>query len=76
LYIDLTVPDKFLNLDFWDIVIKSKSSKGTIIFNASVKDLRHEIIKTLTDYIKTKIFKVETHEKVNNTNTVIIASGL
>ena len=76
LYIDLTVPDKFLNLEFWDHVIASKSSKGTLIFNASVKDSKSETIKTLTDYIKTKIFKVDVYENVNNTNTLIIASGL
>jgi spermidine synthase len=76
LYIDLNVPDKFLNLEFWDHVINSKSSKGTIIFNASVKDSKNETIKTLTEYIKTKIFKVDIHENVNNTNTIIIASGL
>lgn len=76
LYIDLSVPDKFLDLEFWDYVITSKSSKGTIIFNASVKDSKSETIKTLTDYIKTKIFKVDILENVNNTNTLIIASGL
>jgi spermidine synthase len=76
LYIDLTVPDKFLHLEFWDNVIKSKSSKGTIMFNASVKDSKSETIKTLTDYIKTKIFEVDIHENVNNTNTLIIARGL
>ena len=76
LYIDLTVPDKFLNLEFWDHVIGSKSSKGTLIFNASVKNSKSETIKTLTDYIKTKIFKVDVYENVNNTNTLIIASGL
>jgi spermidine synthase len=76
LYIDLTVPDKFLHLEFWDNVIKSKSSKGTIIFNASVKDSKSKTIKTLTDYIKTKIFEVDIHENVNNTNTLIIARGL
>lgn len=76
LYIDLTVPDKFLDINFWDHVIKSKSSKGTILFNASVKDSKGKIIKTLTDYIKTKIFSVTIYENVNNTNTLIIASGL
>jgi spermidine synthase len=76
LYIDLTVPDKFLNLEFWNHVIASKSSKGTIIFNASVKDSKIKTIKTLSNYIKTKIFKVDIYENVTNTNTLIIASGL
>ena len=76
LYIDLNVPDKFLNIEFWDHIIKSKSSKGTVIFNASIKDSKNETIKRLTDYIQTKLFKVNIYENVNHTNTLIIASGL
>jgi spermidine synthase len=76
LYIDLNVPDKFLNIEFWDHIIKSKSSKGTVIFNASIKDSKNETIKGLTDYIQTKLFKVNIYENVNHTNTLIIASGL
>ena len=76
LFIDLTVPDRFLNLEFWDNVIKSKSLGGTIIFNASVKDSTSLAITAVSDYIKTKVFKVDIYENVNNTNTIIIASGL
>jgi spermidine synthase len=76
LYIDLNVPDKFLNLEFWDHVMASRSKKGTIIFNASVKDSKNESINALTAYFKTKIFKVDLYENVNNTNTLIVASGL
>ena len=76
LFIDLMVPDKFLSAEFWDNVMGSKSSKGVILFNASVVDSKSDAIKTLSDYIKTKIFRVVVHENVNNTNTIIIASGL
>lgn len=76
LYIDLNVPDKFLNLEFWDHVLASRSKKGAIIFNASVKDSKSGSINALTEYFKTKIFKVDLYENVNNTNTLIIASGL
>lgn len=76
LYIDLTVPDKFLSTAFWEQVLKSKSSKGYIIFNASVKDSNQTKIETLVNYLKTKVFDVKVFDKVNNTNTVIIASGL
>ena len=76
LYIDLTVPTQFLSTAFWDLVLKSKSTKGTIIFNASVKHSNHEKINTLVNYLKTKVFKVQVHENVNKTNTIVIASGL
>ena len=76
LYIDLTVPDKFLNLDFWEAVLSSKSSNGAILFNASVKDSKNNAIKAVTNYLKTKTFKVDVFENVNTTNTVIVAKGL
>lgn len=76
LYIDLLVPDKFLSTTFWDYVLNLKSTKGAILFNASVKDFNQEKIETLINYLKTKVFKVSVYKKVNNTNTVIIASGL
>lgn len=76
LYIDLDVPDKFLSMAFWEKVLLSKSSKGSILFNASVKSSNATKIETLVQYLKTKVFKVDVYSKVNNTNTVIIASGL
>tara|TARA_R110002094_G_scaffold217762_1_gene189025 strand:+ start:309 stop:953 length:645 start_codon:yes stop_codon:yes gene_type:complete len=76
LFIDLTVPNKVLSTEFWDNVIGSKSSKGSIIFNASVGDLKNNTINSLTNYIKAKVYKVDIHKNVNNTNTIIIASGL
>ena len=76
LYIDLTVPDKFLSTVFWDYVLSSKTSKGSILFNASVKDQNENKTKRIVDFLKSKVFKVDVYEQVNNTNTVIIASGL
>jgi len=76
LYIDLTVPDKFLSQEFWNSVLNSKSSKGSILFNASVKASNENKIDSLVNYFKSKVFKVDIYKKVNNTNTVIIASGL
>lgn len=76
LYIDLSVPDQFLSTMFWDHVLNSKSSKGVILFNASVKNADHTKIETLINHLKTKVFKVDVYNNVNNTNTVIIASGL
>ena len=76
LYIDLSVPDKFLSTEFWDNVLNSKSSKGTLLFNASVKESDIVKVENLVDYLKTKVYKVDIYKKVNNTNTIIIASSL
>jgi len=76
LYIDLSVPDKFLSTEFWDNVLNSKSSKGTLLFNASVKESDIVKVENLVDYLKTKVYKVDIYKKVNNTNTVIITNSL
>ncbi|WP_296386636.1 fused MFS/spermidine synthase [Winogradskyella sp.] len=76
LYIDLSVPDNVISTEFWNNVIQSKSSKGSIIFNASVGDSKDNSIKTLIDYIKSKVFKVDVYKNVNNTNTLIITRSL
>ena len=76
LFIDLSVPDQFLSEVFWNNILKSKSSKGAIIFNAAVEDSKNRIIHNLIDYLKTKIFEVDVFEKVNNTNTLVILKSL
>ncbi|EPR72227.1 Spermidine synthase-like protein [Winogradskyella psychrotolerans RS-3] len=76
LYIDLSVPDKFLSTEFWDNVLNSKSSKGSLLFNASVKESDMVKVENLVDYLKTKVYKVDIYKKVNNTNTIIITSSL
>lgn len=76
LFIDLNVPNEFLETTFWKFVLTSISSKGYIVFNAAVKDAKNAIIKNLIAYLKTKIYKVDVFENVNNTNTLIIASVL
>ena len=75
LYIDLDVPNKFLDLKFWDHILALKNSSGSIIFNAAVKVSKADKIISISNYLKTKVFKVELYDNVNNTNTVIIAEG-
>lgn len=77
IFIDLSVPDKFKNLKFWSDVLKSKSSKGDIIFNAAVNDdISISSLNEVISFLKSKVYNVSVYEKVNNTNTVIIANGL
>lgn len=76
LFIDLTVPNQFLSEAFWDAVLNSKSSSGTVIFNASVMNAQHKVINTLINYLKTKVYLVEVYENVNDTNTLIILKSL
>ncbi|WP_299519547.1 spermidine synthase [Winogradskyella sp.] len=76
LFIDLSVPNQFLSESFWNHVLRLKSSKGDIIFNAAVNDSKSKTIQQLIGYLKTKIYKVNVFENVNNTNTLIILKSL
>ena len=75
LYIDLSIPHKFLSLEFWEAVLDSKSSKGDIIFNAAV-GTQDSNLDDIISFLSTKIFKTTVFENVNDTNTVIVAHGL
>jgi len=76
LFIDIKVPKQFLELSFWEDVIKSKSTNGVILFNASLEDKKSNQLQSVIDFLKTKVYKVEVYEKVNDTNTVIISKPI
>ncbi len=77
LYIDLNIPDQFLSLEFWNDLLNSKSSKGQIIFNASVGASTSTVqLKEIISFLRSKVYKISVHENVNATNTIIVASSL
>ncbi|MEZ4801735.1 MAG: fused MFS/spermidine synthase [Gelidibacter sp.] len=75
-FIDMDVPEAFLAIPFFEDVLKSSSANGSIVFNASLYKTKTNALQDVIDYLKSKFFKVEIFEKVNNTNTVVIAKGL
>ena len=76
LFIDITVPKPFLEVSFWDDLMNSKSTNGVILFNASSEDKKSNQLNSVIEFLKTKVYKVDVYEKVNNTNTVIISQPL
>ena len=76
LFIDIEVPDSFLTLKFWKDVVKASSNNGIILFNASLHKTHSKELLEVLQFLKTQFYIVEIFEKVNNTNTVIIANGL
>ncbi|MCX7548512.1 fused MFS/spermidine synthase [Xanthomarina sp. F1114] len=76
LFIDTQVPKQFLEIPFWKHLLQRKSPNGIILFNASLeKSLSHKL-ESIISYLKSHIYMVEVHEKVNNTNTLVIAKSL
>lgn len=76
LFIDITVPDEFLSLAFWEHVLKLSAINGTILFNASLEKTKSKALNEVIDFLKVHFYTTEVFEKVNTTNTIIIAKGL
>lgn len=76
LFVDIEVPKPFLEFPFWNNVIKACSTNGTIVFNASLEKTKSNALTDVINLLKSQFYKTEIYEKVNNTNTLIIAKGL
>lgn len=71
LYIDIHVPASFLELPFWQTILKA--SEKSILFNASLEADSNDNILTIISLLKENKYDVEKLEKVNQTNTLVIA---
>jgi spermidine synthase len=76
LFIDITVPKQFLELPFWEDIIKLKSSNGVILFNGSLEKEKSQNLKKVIAFLKSKIYKVEVYDKINRVNTLVITQSL
>jgi len=76
LFIDITVPKPFLELSFWEDIIKSKSSNGVILFNGSLEKEKSEDLKKVITFLKSKVYNVIVYDKINKVNTIIITESL
>ncbi|WP_104734907.1 spermidine synthase [Hanstruepera ponticola] len=73
LFIDTEVPEQFLKISFWDEILKRKSTSGVLLFNASLEDSMSKKIHDVISFLRSRVYKVDVYNKVNKTNTVIIA---
>ena len=73
LFIDTKVPKSFLNNPFWSDIIRGNSKNGSILFNASLQDDNDKKVSELISNLHTNNYKIQKLEKVNNTNTLLIA---
>ena len=73
LYIDTKVPSPFLKMPFWRNLIAACSFKGGLLFNAALEKNDKNKLQSLIQLLKKNNFKVELIEKVNKTNSMIMA---
>ncbi len=76
LFIDIVMPKPFLELSFWQNVIKASSTNGSILFNASLEKTKSNSLNDVISFLKTRMYQTVVFEKFNDTNTIIIAKGL
>ncbi len=76
LFIDTSVPHCFYEIFFWQKIVNAIQSKGTILFNASLNSLTQQTLIPVLDYLTTNNFDIDKMEKVNDSNTLIIAYAL
>ena len=69
LYIDTKVPSPFLEIPFWQQI---SNAGATILCNASLEESDKKL-NNIIRFLEQKQYKIEKYEKVNNTNTLLIA---
>ena len=75
LFIGTEVPESFLNTSFWDDIIKSNSDKGSILFNASLQNNNNKKLFGIISHLEDNKYQTTKLEKVNGTNTLLIAKS-
>ncbi|PNQ74616.1 spermine synthase [Hanstruepera neustonica] len=76
LFIDTEVPEPFYEPSFWEEILKIKTTSGTILFNASLEKSMTKKLQQVISFLKSRVYKVDVFEAVNNTNTVVITKSI
>ena len=75
IFIDTEVPSPFLKTSFWNQIVKANSSKGSILFNASLDTDDNNNLINLKQLLTDNQYKIEQINKVEGTNTLLIAKS-
>ena len=75
IFIDTEVPSPFLKTSFWNQIVKANSSKGSILFNASLDTDDNNNLINLKQLLTDNQYEIELIKKVEGTNTLLIAKS-
>ena len=75
IFIDTEVPSPFYKSSFWNQIVKANSSKGSILFNASLDTDDNNNLKNLKQLLTDNQYEIEQINKVEGTNTLLIANS-
>jgi predicted RNA methylase len=73
LFIDTEIPSPFFEIPFWKNIVAATSKNGNILFNASLDSKNECDIINIASYLYKNKFEIEKLEKVNKTNTLLLA---
>ena len=73
IFIDTEVPNFVLEDHFWTAILKTASAKHQIIFNAALHQNNDQKLAGIISFLNQNKYKTETLNKVNGTNTLLIA---
>jgi len=73
LFINNKVPEKFYDDIFWENIFRILSPTGRIIFNTMTKTTKSELFGTIIARLEKAGFQIEVHDKVDFTNSMILA---
>ena len=73
LFIDTEIPSPFFEIPFWKNIVDASSKNGNILFNASLDSKNENEILNIASYLYKNKFEIEKLEKVNKTNTLLLA---
>ncbi|MCS7005570.1 MAG: fused MFS/spermidine synthase [Cytophagales bacterium] len=73
IFIEDTVPQKFLNISFWELVISRLSTHGYLLFNTMRHTTPIDALPTLQKFLNSKKFSVQILEQIECTNDILVA---
>ena len=73
LFIDTEIPFSFFSDSFWQDIMKATTTKGSLLFNASLHKSDNKKLSNIITQLNNNNYQVEKIEKVNKTNTLLIA---
>ena len=73
LFIDTKIPSPFFEIPFWKNVVEACTKNGNILFNASLDTEKENDIINIASFLFKNNFQIEKLDKVNKTNTLLIA---
>ncbi len=76
LFLDTEIPTPFFSISFWQDIMNTIATNGTILFNASLHKSDDKKLSNIITLLNKNKYEIKKIEKVNQTNTLLIAKSI